>query len=338
MPKLKKHRPFLTYNQQLSRIKEKNIYVDDDEFALEILKTISYYGIVNGYKDIFGVEVIEGTDKEIFPNGTSFNVLHLLYLIDNSLNNLLFKYIIYIEKSLKTKIAYNVANRYGVHEYEYLDYTKYATNKVLDRKTEINNINEQIKNNKNSASIQHYREEHDCIPPWIAVNALYFGTVINWYKILRDDLKIKITSEFFKLTALKDPESQKDMLSSMLSLLQEYRNNIAHGNRTFLTNVNTKLSKTNLFCVLPHNTLSEDEYRNDIGKKDLFAVMLSIAILIDNKLLLQQYIYDIETLFSPYNGFENISPKGNIFDTLGIPSNTPYRLKKIYFMKFNEMI
>ena len=96
-------KPFLTYRQQLKRIKDKRILVADDDFVLEILKTMSYYGIVNGYKDIFGVYYDEEMKLERFSEKVTFEQLHQIALIDNSLNNLLFKYIIYIERALKTK-------------------------------------------------------------------------------------------------------------------------------------------------------------------------------------------------------------------------------------------
>ncbi len=324
----------MTYNQQLQKIKSKNVLIDDDNMALEVLKSISYYGIINAYKDIFGTHLDEEKGFEVFSAEVPFKDLHLIALIDNSLNNLLFKYIIYIEKTLKTKVAYNVAKKHGIYEHEYLDFNKYASNKDLDRREVINNIHSQIRSNKNSASVQHYKDEHDCIPPWIAVNALYFGTTLNWYKILRDDMKRIIASEFFKLTNLTDLENQKEFLVNLLSLLHEYRNNIAHGNRTFLSNVTTKLSKTNLFHSIPKEVLSDEEYRNGVGKKDLFAVMIALAILIDNPLLLQQYIYDLATMFQPYGEIETISPAGNVFRTMNIPDNFVERLQVIYTSKF----
>ncbi|AZR98203.1 hypothetical protein XK27_11030 [Streptococcus suis] len=330
----KKHRPFLTYRQQLQRIKDKNIIVESDEFVLEVLQSISYYGIINGYKDIFGTYIDE-EGFERFSYEVPFHDLHLIALIDNSLNNLLFKYIIYIEKSLKTKIAYNVASKYGIYEHEYLDFNRYSNTKDLDRKSEINNIIQQIKTNKNSASIQHYKAEHDCIPPWIAVNALYFGTAINWYKILRDGLKERIASDFFKLTNLKEQESQKEFLANSLSLIHEYRNNIAHGNRTFLSNVTTKLNKKYLFEALPEGVITDDDYRNGIGKKDLFAVMISIALLIDNPILFQQYLFDINAIFYSHHDRNQISPLGNLYQTLNIPEDCVARLTLIYKSKFN---
>lgn len=329
-------RPFLTYQQQLTRMKLKNISIDDELFAKEVIQSISYYGLINGYKDIFGVYYDEEHSIERFTTTVAFDILHRIFLIDHALNNLLFKYIIYIEKSLKTKLAYKVAQKYGDHMVDYLDFTKYRSNGELDRKSEIQNITYQIQNNKNSASIKHYKENHNTIPPWVATGGIYFGTTINWYKICQENIKQSIADEFFRLLDLKGEQS-KELLMSMLTLLQEYRNNIAHGNRTFLSNVSSELSHNLLFSILPPATLTEEEYLSGIGKKDLFAVMISLVSLINDPIIFRQLLYDFGTLFNndEFDTAITYSPKGNIYQTLNIPDNFLERLGAIYQKKFN---
>lgn len=327
-------KPFLTYKQQLDKLKNKNVTWSDNFLIEESLRSHSYYGIINGYKDIFGTYFDEELQMEIFKTKTPFTKLHRLALIDNSLNNLLFKYIIYIEKSLKTKIAYVVAREYGEHEEDYLKSSNYVSTSTLSRLSEMNNIRQQIKNNKNSASLQHYKNNHDCIPPWIATGGIYFGTAINWYKILKGELKSEIAQEFFFLTNLTDTDKQKELLIVMLNLLQEYRNNIAHGNRTFQSNVRTELTKNHLLEAVDKRVLTESEFLSGIGKKDLFAVMISIAILINDSLLLDQYIFDLENLIMPYvRTKQQLSPRGDIFKTLNIPENVIGRLLNILSIK-----
>ena len=71
---------------------------------------MSYYMIINGYKTSF--LNIPGTDN--FVPGTKFEQLYTLHTIDISINQTLFKYILYIEQSLKTRISYLVSDKYGV--------------------------------------------------------------------------------------------------------------------------------------------------------------------------------------------------------------------------------
>ena len=45
---------FLSYDQQIEKLKnEKNLLIDDEAYAKEILKQTSYYSLIGGYKDIF---------------------------------------------------------------------------------------------------------------------------------------------------------------------------------------------------------------------------------------------------------------------------------------------
>lgn len=330
-------KPCITYSQQLDRIKKKGILIENDELTKEVLQSISYYGIVNGYKDIFGVYFDEEIQLERFKEEVKFSSIHRIFLLDQALNNLLFKYIIYIEKSLKTKLSYKIAHKYTTEIDSYLDFRNYRSNGSLDRKSEIQNIRNQIENNKNSASIKHYKENHDTIPPWVATSGIYFGTAINWYKICQDDIKTYIANQFFARFSIDD-ENAKEMLVSMLSLLQEYRNNIAHGNRTFLSNVTSELTKDILLSLFPEKVLSEREYHMGLGQKDLFAVMLSIAVLINDPLVFRQYIYDFGSMFinDEFDPNTTYSPRGNIYKTLNIPDDFLYRIGEVYKLKFEN--
>ena len=330
-------KPCITYSQQLDRMKKKGILIENDELTKEVLQSISYYGIVNGYKDIFGVYFDEEIQLERFKEEVKFSSIHRIFLLDQALNNLLFKYIIYIEKSLKTELSYKIAHKYTTEIDSYLDFRNYRSNGSLDRKSEIQNIRNQIENNKNSASIQHYRERHDTIPPWVATSGIYFGTAINWYKICQDDIKKYIANQFFTSFSIDD-ESAKEMLVSMLSLLQEYRNNIAHGNRTFLSNVTSELTKDILLSLFPEEVLSEREYHMGIGQKDLFAVMLTIAVLINDPLVFRQYIYDFGSMFinDEFDPNATYSPRGNIYKTLNIPDDFLHRIGEVYNLKFKN--
>ena len=128
------------------------------------------------------------------------------------------------------------------------------------------------------------------------------------------------------------------MLVSMLSLLQEYRNNIAHGNRTFLSNVTSELTKDILLSLFPEGVLTEREYHKGIGQKDLFAVILSIAVLINDPLVFRQYIYDFGTMFrnKDFNPNLKYSPRGNLYETLNIPEDFLDRIAIVYNLKFKN--
>lgn len=331
-------RPFLPIEKQVSHLRKKNIIIHNEPFVIEALTTHSYYAIINGFKDIFGTHYDTEDKIEKFNIDTDFDFLYTLFTIDNDLNSIMFKYIIYVERSLKTKLAYEVGDKYGVSIDAYLTFTNYRDNGDLDRKKVIENIKGQISGNRlKSASVIHYTKNHNHIPPWIAVNELYFGTTINWYRILDSDLKDKIANDFFKYTLLKDIEDKKTLLLDMLTLLQTYRNNMAHGSRTFETNVPRELPKIELLACVPDYLVSEQEFLFGFGKKDIYAVMVSILVLLNDKFVLNTFIRDLETLITPFEAADIIlSPKGDIFNTLQLPSDFLARFNKYVEDKFKE--
>lgn len=52
-------RPYLSYGEQIQKLKDKNIIITDDEFVLKALRTHSYYILLNGYKDLFDSELLK---------------------------------------------------------------------------------------------------------------------------------------------------------------------------------------------------------------------------------------------------------------------------------------
>ena len=43
-------KPFLTYEQQIQKLKDKGLTIDNDNRAIELLKKHSYFALISGYK------------------------------------------------------------------------------------------------------------------------------------------------------------------------------------------------------------------------------------------------------------------------------------------------
>jgi len=46
-------KPFKTYKEQIAILKKRNLKIEDEAKAEDILSKINYYNIINGYKYIF---------------------------------------------------------------------------------------------------------------------------------------------------------------------------------------------------------------------------------------------------------------------------------------------
>lgn len=329
---MKYDKPFVSIEDQIELLKEKRVCFEDRrlEFIRICLQNHSYYAIINGFKDLYDVSYDETKKLEVFKDKVPFDDLYTLFTIDSSLNNILFKYIIHVERSLKTKISHTIASQFGIAEPDYLDSRKYRNTKNLNKNIEIGNICNQIRRPDKCASIDHYREKHNHVPPWIAVNGLMFGTVINWYKILKSEPKRIIADSYFCMAKPISIDDKLNILPSMLTLLQTYRNNIAHGNRTFQSVVKSELPKKELLEMMPTELLTEAEFKCGLGKKDLYAVILSLLALIDDPFILLNLSLDLKTILVPFIEQNiQISGKGDILHTLNLPSNVFNRIEFI---------
>jgi abortive infection bacteriophage resistance protein len=102
-------KPFKTYYQQLRILRSRNLLIPNGSRAVKILKRENYYNIINGYKDIF---LDSNYSTDFYKPGTSFDDIYALYCFDRDLRSILLKYILRMETSLKTKIAYRFSERY----------------------------------------------------------------------------------------------------------------------------------------------------------------------------------------------------------------------------------
>lgn len=329
-------KPFKTYDEQINILISRNINIPDREFARMVLGSLSYYTIINGYKNTF--LSVSGTDN--FIDGTNFNDLYTLHMIDTNINSIVLKNILFIEQYLKTRIAYLVSQQYGVYTDPFdtsnrnpCDYL-FRDNYSRSNKGR-NNILIQLKGTLTSDrindSVAHYTSIKNHIPPWILVTNITFGLTIKWYNILSSSDKARICSEFLPTPDLSVDE-KKEFISISLDLLRRYRNKIAHGNRVFNLSDLPVLPKKQLLN-LSHNVLSRNEYNKNIGKSDLFAVILTCFILIDNRYILTNFMSDLMYTLNPYT---NIRMNGkSILEILGLPNDLFDRLDTLHKQRFS---
>ena len=152
------NKPFLTHEQQLNKLEfEKNLLIPDKEYALKTLEEISYYALITGYKTLFKHKP---SNKYIY--GVSFDEIVCFYYFDEALRTLFFKYILHVERHIKSLISYYFCKKHGSLQTEYLN---------------INNFDFSPKNQKAVLKV--------C--PHLAKEQLLYkmGFPDNWHKITR---------------------------------------------------------------------------------------------------------------------------------------------------------
>lgn len=96
-------KPFLTYEQQLHKLTdEKQLIINNREFAEEKLRDIGYFALIGGYKEPF-----RDAMTRVYLENTTFEDIYALYDFDNRLRELIFRYICQIEKKIRNIISYS---------------------------------------------------------------------------------------------------------------------------------------------------------------------------------------------------------------------------------------
>ncbi len=266
---------FKSIEEQVNLLKSRSVLFNDEENAKKILLNNNYYNIINGYKDLF----IDQTTTN-YKQGTTFEEIYALYEFDRQIRNIFLEYILKIENSLRSLIAYFFSQQYGNDNYLKLENFEIFenTNVSLDKKKQnikfiqmlIGNINKNIANSIDNNYIKHYIVTYGFIPPWVLVNILSFGEICNFYRLMEQRERVKVAIEL---------NINEIELCSLLNILAKTRNLCAHDERLYNYEFPTYTSITD---TAYHSSLNLPiiNGRYNIGKNDLFAVIIALKLLL----------------------------------------------------------
>ena len=291
-------KPFKTYEEQLDILEQKyGLIIGDRKQALTALQSLTYYDLVNGYKECF-------MKNEKFESGISLEFLHLFCQIDKHIQSIIFKYTTIVENSYKSKLAYVISDNFGVWECDYLDSQNYfkSNNKISFYKIQ----NACLKIFDGSKPIpqptKHYLEKHNHIPPWILFKNLSFSNAINLFQLLKPNEKQALANLIIPDKNLS--YSQKvEFIIAALNLIRTFRNKIAH-NLKFITYKNDfhKLDPKTILKLSPSGLLHwKDIKKHNRGLNDIYSDILCILVLLNDKQLIGPFLFELLLAFHKIN-------------------------------------
>lgn len=237
---------FHTYEQQLDKLMfEKMLSIPNRVQARNILEKISYYSLINGYKEPF-----KHSASGNYKHGVTFDEIVSFYHFDEELRALFLKYILHIERHMKSLISYYFCEKFGNQQQMYLD------------------INNYILTKKNRGEVNKYGN----VPLWVVMNALTFGQVSKLYQYIPNDIQYKISKKFSNVTERE--------LHQFITVIAKCRNICAHGERLFSFHIRETIPNTILHDKL-NISIKKGQYVR--GKQDLFAVVIALRYLVDNE-------------------------------------------------------
>lgn len=269
---MKPKKEFKTFDEQIFLLKQKGLFIDDEEKLKWYLKSFNYQNIINGYNDFFMINNDRKTNK--YKNISNSNGIIELFNFDRYISKLLLGDIQNIERKISTSIAYTLSsimkeNNVNDGRLFNLSYDHVTIKKIfkIQNKNEgewktiqeniLKNLNlkEKIFNNAN----QDIKE----IPVWSLVIHLSFGSLIYLLKIMNKNIFYKIM-ENSNLKNYNDL-SNKEMIE-IFDILKNARNRICHNNVLYNITISDKNNKINLI----------NKFINQDKKPNLYSLVLII--------------------------------------------------------------
>ena len=308
---------YLTYEQQIEHLKNrKDLIIQNTDYAYSILQKIGYYSLISGYKNLF-----KPPSSEKYLYGVTFEEIVSFYYFDEQLRTIFLKYILHIEKQMKSMISYYFCDKYGEQQEKYLNINNYAiTKRNLQNVKKLISLLQKISSLPSHYSyIVHYSNNYGNVPLWVAINAMTFGQVSKLYQYLPNDIQYKISQVF--------PSVSERQLHQFIRVLTSCRNVCAHGERLFTYRTVDAIADTPLHKKL---SLPQSGNQYEKGKQDLFAVVIAFRYLLPGKDFLEFKRKLIKEIDRVNREVEHIS-ETELLNKMGFPENwkniTRYHLK-----------
>ncbi len=260
-------KPYLTIDQQINVLKEKNLIIKDEKIAKEILTNIGYFSLIGGYKQSFINPMTRKYDKE-----TSIDDILALYRFDEQLRQLTFCYLNKIEQRIQNIIADSFCSTYGVQQKYYLDSNSYSKKKSLSMPISklIKTLDNIANRNNDHEYLIHQRKTYHNVPLWVTIHAMTFGQLSNMFSLLTSNVQSRISKLY--------PYVSEKELSQYLATLTLFRNTCAHKERLF----SFHLRKRYFPDTKLHHKMNIPKKGNQyiLGKNDYFGLVIALRYLL----------------------------------------------------------
>lgn len=204
-----------TIDEQISILKSRNVIIEDEKYAEEVLKIFNYY-FITGY--LYPYKLKDNKYSKI-----SFNDIVFQIKFDMRLREICMYCIDIIEKSLKTIIAYHFSHKYECGNLAYSDELFFPGHEDTHKKL-ISYYNLSVQNNKDLPFVKHNQEKYGILPTWVAIELFTLGNVENFFKILNSPTVKEIE---------KTIGFPKNKVRNWIENIRIFRNMVAHNQRLY---------------------------------------------------------------------------------------------------------
>lgn len=247
---------------------EKNLIIEDRDYAESILKRVSYFSLITGYKKLF-----KNPTTNKYNDTTAFEDIYALYKFDENLRGLFLKYLLQIEQAVGSMLSYYFVEKHGDMQSEYLSMSNYSQKLSRRNRQTLEELISKMRHiaivSTNYAHICHHRNNYNNVPLWVLIRVFTFGNISKMYQCSTGDLQFKVSKNFNNVS--------ERGLDRYLSVLTKFRNVCAHNDRLFSFRTRDDIPDTTI-----HQKLGITKHGRQYvyGKKDLFSIVIAFRHLL----------------------------------------------------------
>lgn len=221
---------FLTYNQQMRKLRNDKHIDCTGSNNKKILIRSGYFNIVNGYKTPF-VSGQDSLGNHSYISGTSISQLNAVKQFDEQLRSFLLRYITQVEEEARTLTGYKFDECNENGKIPWYDTNAYSPNKSLQEKMSVISKAYNELSRSQLDYVKFYMDNHKQIPTWIMIKVVNFSTFID---ILQCS-KVEVSHSLCHLYGLEDERGCPNvkLLIGSLHWMRKIRNACAHNERVY---------------------------------------------------------------------------------------------------------
>jgi len=219
------NKPPLNINEQVNQLIERGLIIDEEEYAQNLLKHVSYYRLAGYWWPMQSDKV-----NHVFKPNSKFSDVIALYNFDRELRLILFDTIEKIEISLRTKLIYHLSHEIDPWWFQHLS----IFDNTIDAIKTLATLSAEIERSKDTFIQEHKKKHKDDLrfpPSWKTLELTSFGNLSKLYGNLKSNIKSKDT------IAYEFGVVNHTYLPSWLQSIAQIRNYCAHHSRLWNRNL-----------------------------------------------------------------------------------------------------
>jgi len=280
----------LTYQQQLEQLKERGLYIPDEDYFLHLLEVKSYYRL-SGY----WYPLLEDKENHRFKKGASFDIAYKIYCFDRELRHFVLAELEKIEVAIRAKMIYILSHQHGPFWYKKPELFRNSKRheQLLDKLEQ-----EYLRSDEEFILAFHDKYTNPLPPSWMMLEVTSFGSLSVMYSNLKPGREKREIAYAFGLA--------DKVFSSWLHSIVYLRNVCAHHARLW----NRVMSIQPLIPRKPHHGWIDGKS----VENDTTYYILSMLVYLMNRIKYENDV--VERFKALLTKYPNIAPKA-----MGFPEN-----------------